>query len=123
MTADHDTENSKRVVETKLRGDAATIDPMLTADFTYTHATTAIADSREQWLDIFRTANRRYRAYDVRDLSCRMYPGTAIVFGTGHQEIIRPSGEEIELNTTFTCVWVQVEGDWQLACWQATRIP
>lgn len=108
------------------RGDATALEPMLTDSYTYTHATTAIADSRAEWLEIFNPASpkyRRYRVYAVEDVTVRLFPGTAIVAGSGHQEIIRPNGDELDLNTSFTCVWIETDGAWQLAAWQATRFP
>lgn len=134
MTTDSATGNEEQAVLALLqrwldaakKGDAATLSTMLTDNYTYTHASTGEADSRDAWLDIFRPESprfRTYRAYEVADVSVRLFPGTAVVAGRGHQEIIRATGEVIDLNTSFTCVWVQQEGAWRLVAWQATRLP
>jgi uncharacterized protein (TIGR02246 family) len=116
----------QRLLTAAEQGDIATLDTLLTPDFTYTHATTAQQDSREDWLKIYEPESptyRRYRVYQVFDTTVRLYPGTAIVFGHGHQEIVRPNGDEVDLNTTFTCTWVEQEGHWLLVAWQATKKP
>jgi len=116
----------QRWLDAARAGDIEALDQLLTPDYTYTHATTGVADSREAWLNIFRPESptyRRYPAYEVSDLTFRFYPGVAIVFGRGRQEIVRPDGSEIELNTTFTNVWVELEGGWKIVAWQATRLP
>jgi uncharacterized protein (TIGR02246 family) len=114
----------RRLLTAAEQGDIATLDTLLTPDFTYTHATTAQQDSREAWLKIYEPAlptYRRYRVYQVFDTTVRLYPGTAIVFGHGHQEIVRPNGDEVDLNTTFTCTWVEQDRRWLLVAWQATK--
>jgi uncharacterized protein (TIGR02246 family) len=116
----------QRLLRAAEQGDITTLDTLLTPDFTYTHATTAHQDSREAWLQIYRPESptyRRYRVYHAFDLTVRLYPGTAIVFGHGHQEIVRPNGAEVDLNTTFTCTWIEQDGRWLLVAWQATKKP
>ena len=116
----------QRLLTAAEQGDVATLDTLLTPDFSYTHATTAQQDLRDAWLKIYDPQSptyRRYRVYHVFDTTVRLYPGTAIVFGHGHQEIVRPNGDEVDLNTTFTCTWVEQAGGWKLVAWQATRKP
>ena len=33
------------------------------------------------------------------------------------------NGTETDLNTTFTCTWVEQDGTWKLVAWQATKKP
>jgi ketosteroid isomerase-like protein len=116
----------QRWLDAAKAGDIPALDALLTPDYTYTHASTGTADSRETWLNIFRPESptfRRYPMYEVSGLTFRFYPGVAIVFGTGYQEIVRPTGAEVILNTTFTNVWVELGGEWKIVAWQATRIP
>jgi uncharacterized protein (TIGR02246 family) len=133
MTSSNDESRKQAVLDTLQRwltaaeqGDVATLDTLLTPDYTYTHATTAHQDARDQWLQIFdpqSAAYRRYCVYHAFDTTVRLYPGTAIVFGHGHQEIVRPNGAEVDLDTTFTCTWVEQDGGWKLVAWQATKKP
>ena len=116
----------QRFLDAAMKGDVAVLDSLLDKDFTYTHASNAQIDHRDVWLKIYDPASptyRVYRVYAVRDLLVRMFPGTAVITGTGHQEIVRPNGDEIDLNTTFTCTWIEEGGQWRVAAWQATRIP
>jgi hypothetical protein len=109
-------------LDATVRGDADALDPMLEAGYTFTHATTAITDTREEWLDSFRSGRRRYKSWVISDVTVRLFPGTAIMTGRGRQEIVRPS-EIFVLNTSFTNVWIEQDGRWLLAVWQATLVP
>ncbi len=116
----------QRWLDAAKAGDIEALDRLLTPDYTYTHASSGIADSRETWLNIFRPESptfRKYPKYEVSDLTFRFYPGVAIVFGHGYQEIVRPTVAEVVLITTFTNVWVEQDGEWKIAAWQATRVP
>lgn len=116
----------QRWLDAAKAGDIEALDRLLAPDFTYTHASSGVLDDRATWLNIFRPDSptyRRYPKYEVSDLMLRFYPGVAIVFGRGYQEIVRGSGEQVILNTTFTNVWVALDGDWKIVAWQATRIP
>jgi ketosteroid isomerase-like protein len=103
--------------------DAEALDLLLTPGYVFTHATTAAADTREEWLGSFRSGARRYRVWQIADVALQSFPGSVVMTGRGHQEIVRPSGEIVELNTRFLNVWVEQDGHWRCAAWQATRIP
>ena len=105
-----------------VRADATTLDGMLEAGYTFTHATTAITDTREEWLESFRSGRRRYKLWEISDVTVQMFPGVAIMHGRGHQEIPRDDGM-FDLRTSFTNVWVERDGGWKLAVWQATLVP
>jgi ketosteroid isomerase-like protein len=113
---------AERWLAATMSGDADALERLLAPGYTYTHATTAVADSREVWLESFRSGGRRYEVYELADLSLRTFPGTVVMTGRAHQEM-SPRGQPIELDTTFTSVWVDLAGEWRLAAWQATRLP
>ncbi len=110
-------------LDATVRGDADALDPMLEAGYTFTHATTAITDTREEWLESFRSGRRRYRSWEIFDVSVRLFPWGAIMTGRGRQEIIRPNDEIFVLPTSFSNVWLEQDGRWLLAVWQATLVP
>jgi hypothetical protein len=114
---------TQRWLDATVRADADTLDSMLDSGYTFTHATTAITDTRDEWLESFRSGRRRYRAWEIFDVTVRLFPGTAIMTGRGRQEIVRPNDEIFVLNTSFTNVWVELDGRWLLAVWQATLVP
>ena len=109
-------------LDATVRADATTLDGMLEAGYTFTHATTAITDTREEWLESFRSGRRRYKLWEISDVTVQMFPGVAIMHGRGHQEIPRDDGM-FDLRTSFTNVWIERDGGWKLAVWQATLVP
>jgi hypothetical protein len=115
-------EVTRRWLEATVKADVPTLDSLLEAGYTFTHATTAITDTRDEWLESFRSGRRRYRAWEIFDVSVRLFPCAAIMTGRGRQELVRPD-EIFVLNTSFSNVWVEQDGRWQLAVWQATLVP
>jgi ketosteroid isomerase-like protein len=115
-------EATQRWLDATVRADAYALDRMLDPGYTFTHATTAITDTREEWLESFRSGQRRYKRWDISDVSVRLFPGTAIMTGRGHQEVVRADGI-FDLRTSFTNVWIEQDGNWKLAVWQATLVP
>jgi ketosteroid isomerase-like protein len=113
---------TQRWLDATVRADADALDGMLTEGYTFTHATTAITDSRDEWLESFRSGRRRYKSWQISDTTVRLFGGTAIMTGRGHQEVVRDDGI-FNLYTSFTNVWVQQDGAWRLAVWQATLVP
>ena len=113
---------TQRLLDATIRSDSATLDGLLEEGFTFTHATTAITDTREEWLESFRSGRRRYRLWEISDVSVHLYPGAAVMTGRGHQEIVRDDGL-FDLRTSFANVWIERDGGWKLAVWQATLVP
>jgi hypothetical protein len=115
-------EATQRWLDATVRADADDLDELLEADYTFTHATTAIMDTREEWLESFRSGRRRYKRWDISDVSVRLYPAAAVMTGRGHQEVVRQDGL-FDLRTSFMNVWIERDGRWRLAGWQATLVP
>jgi hypothetical protein len=109
-------------LDATVAADADALDAMLEVGYTFTHATTAITDTREEWLESFRSGRRRYKSWRIFDTTVRLFPGFAIMTGRGHQEVVRADGI-FNLPTSFTNVWVEHDGRWLLAVWQATLVP
>jgi hypothetical protein len=112
---------ARRLLGATVNVDVATLEAHLAPGYTYSHASSGEADSRDAWLESFRSGGRRYQVYDIRDLVVQVFEGVAILAGHAHQEM-NPRGEQTELNTRFLSVWVRREGAWQCAAWQATRL-
>lgn len=109
-------------LDATVRADADFLDSILEPSYTFTHATTAITDTREEWLESFRSGRRRYKLWEISDVTVQLFPGVAIMHGYGHQEIPRDDGM-FDLRTSFTNVWIEHDGAWKLAIWQATLVP
>lgn len=112
---------AQRWLEATMSADAAALDGLVTADYTYTHATSARLDAREEWLESFRTGGRKYHVYAVADEVYRVYPDVVLLQGSAHQEMGDPDNRR-ELNTRFLSAWVNGGGAWKCAAWQATEI-
>jgi len=113
---------TQRWLDATVRADADALDAMLEPGYTFTHATTAITDTREEWLESFRSGRRRYKTWEISDVSVSLYPGAAVMIGHGHQEIVREDGL-FDLRTSFMNTWIEHDGEWRLAAWQATLVP
>jgi hypothetical protein len=109
-------------LEAAVRADTDALDGMLTADYSFTHATTAITDSRAEWLEAFRNGSRRYNFWNISDTEVRLYPGAAVMVGHGHQQVVRGNGT-FDLFTSFANTWIEDNGTWRCAVWQATLVP
>ena len=134
MTVDEREQAVRQVTQQWLRAtveaNTKVLDELLEKGYTFTHATTAITDTREEWLESLRSRRRRYKSWEIFDVSVRLFRGAAIMSGRGRQEIFRPDeysafrpDEIFLLNTSFTNVWVEQDGRWLLAVWQATLEP
>jgi ketosteroid isomerase-like protein len=129
MTTEHEAAESRRAVQAAaqrwcagtMSADADALHRVLAPDYTYTHASNAKVDSRDEWLESFRTGGRRYQVYALMELGFRTYPGVVVMNGRAHQEM-NPRGEPTELNTRFLSVWAALDGEWKCSAWQATRI-
>ena len=115
-------EATQRWLDATVRADADALEAMLDDGYTFTHATTAITDTREEWLESFRSGRRRYKSWTISDVSVRLFSCAAVMTGRGHQEVVREDGI-FNLYTSFTNVWVEQDGGWRLAVWQATLVP
>ncbi len=102
-------------------GDADVLDRLTTSDFTYVHSS-ATLDTREFFLDAFRSGRRKYTNYSVEGVEARTYPGTVVMGGLAHIRL-NPRGEEMKIETRFISVWVEQAGTWKMAAWHSTRIP
>ena len=113
---------TQRWLDATVAGDAEALGAMLDPGYTFTHATTAITDTREEWLGSIREGRRRYKSWRIFDTTVRLFDGFAIMTGRGHQEVIRADGI-FNLPTSFTNIWYEQDGRWVLAVWQATLVP
>ena len=102
-------------------GDADILDRLTTPDFTYVHSSGTL-DTREFFLDAFRSGRRKYTQYSVDGVDVRTYPGTAVMGGLAHIRL-NPRGEEMRIETRFISVWVEQAGAWRMAAWHSTKLP
>ena len=113
---------TQRWLDATVSADVDVLEDLLEPGYTFTHATTAVADTREEWLESFRSGRRRYKSWTIADVSVSLYPGVAVMIGRGHQEVVRSDGL-FDLRTSFMNTWIEHDGKWRLAGWQATLVP
>ena len=102
-------------------GDADTLERLTTPDFTYVHSTSGL-DTREFFLDAFRSGRRKYTQYSADGVDVRTYPSTVVMNGLSHIRL-NPRGEEVKIEARFISVWVEQAGAWRMAAWHSTKIP
>lgn len=90
-------------------------------DAVYTHSS-AVVDSKEQYLRALREGQARYLAVQRKNARVRLYGPVAVMHG--HVIIqIEVQGAKKDLNNLFQSVWIERDGRWQLVSWASTVIP
>lgn len=102
-------------------GDVTALEPMLCEDLRYTH-TTGRTESKAQFLQTLASGALRYLAIEPDSVVLRRYGHTAVVNGRSRMRVGNSAGEHA-FSIRFLEVYVQEAGRWQLAAWQATRLP
>ena len=104
-----------------IAGDVAALEPLLDAGLVYTHSS-AVVDTKSQYLDALRTGRVKYVSAERRDEAVRVYNTIALMHGRAIMRVVI-DGTEKQLNNLFQAVWVQHEGKWRLLAWASTVIP
>lgn len=107
--------------EAMVQVDLKTLGEILRDDLTYIHSSGPI-EGKVQVLDEISTGKLRYRSLEPSQVGVRVYGETGVVTG---RTLLKVSSQhkEMAFSVRFTEVWVRTNGVWQLASWQATRIP
>lgn len=109
-----------------VKGDLEFFDQIFAEDFTHTsHA--GVFRTKAQWManhrrEAGKPAPSPYDAFDVDELSVRVYGDTAVVTGRSTPKGRDSKGEAINGRYRFTRVWVKRSGKWQVVAFQGTRI-
>lgn len=113
MTSNAILDLGRRWADAELRGDAATLDTILTDDFVGIGPFGYVL-TRQQWLDRYRTGDLRNEEFTWQEVSVRDYGDTAIAVGIQAQRAIA-RGNEVAGRFRATHVAVQRDGRWQIA--------
>ncbi|MBV9496834.1 MAG: nuclear transport factor 2 family protein [Acidobacteria bacterium] len=100
--------------------DVRALDRLIRDDFTFVGRDGSVA-SKQEVLALFGAGTIHFREIIVTEVDVRSWRGTAIVTGrarTHGNRLGRPIDEEVRYTRTF----LQIEGRWQLAAEQVTRI-
>ncbi len=90
-------------------------------DFTYVHSSSNI-ETKAQLIEAFTVGGRRYRGWEIEDLTERHYPGCAVLNGIGHLLSGRAEAPT-PLNVRLTATLIPRGDGWVLAALQTTRLP
>ena len=99
-----------------LKGDAAALDKLYHKDLTYVHSSAKMETKAEA---IAASSKSIPKAFDVHDLTTRVYGNTAIVRGKYDLTNAQDGVSKLEILT----VWIKTGSNWQLVARQATKLP
>ena len=102
--------------------DFSTLSALLADDIVYTHSTGVVQD-KSKYLDHARNA-LTFLSIDRGHLTVRVLDNVAMMSGAMTNIITAPSLEKpMEVRAQVLQVWVQENGSWKMAAFQATRTP
>jgi ketosteroid isomerase-like protein len=94
---------------------------LLADDLLYTHST-AVTDTKAEYLAALRSGKYRYRAARTEGVTVRVHGTIAIVNGRGFIEV-DVEGVPKSLAYVFVNVWVRTPAGWQMTALQSTSVP
>ncbi len=108
-------------IQAMVQADAKALGEILRDDLIYIHSSAQV-DNKERVIDEIVSGLLKYSAVETSEMGVRVYGDTAVVTG---RAVLKASskGKPMEIPVRFTEAWVRSKGVWQLATWQATRIP
>jgi hypothetical protein len=111
--------DDQRVAAT-VSGNAAVLEPLLSADLAYTHSNGKM-DSRESFLGALRDGSLKYHSiqYDSREFHAAS-PDIVLMNGRARVEVGTPAAT---LVLCFLSVWRLENGQWRFLAWQSARLP
>jgi len=95
---------------------------LLADDVVYIHST-AVAESKDAYLDGVRDGLYDYAAIDSRDVTLRSLGDVAIQTGTMVMSVGARGEPKAPINLLFTLVWKHESRGWRLWQRHATRVP
>jgi len=104
-----------------LANDLDALARVLADDVIYTHSS-AVVDTKEQYLQSLREGSTRYLAARRESAQVRLYGPMAIMHGHVIMQI-ESHGKKKDLNNLFQSVWAERDGQWLLVSWASTVIP
>ncbi len=108
-----------------IAGDIRTLEYLLSDDLIYVHASSRI-DDKASFLAQIKSGALKFERIERDDVTVRICNCTSAIVTGRARVFVNSKGEAKEIYIRFTNVWVRADaraGDWQLATWQATKIP
>ena len=79
-------------------------------------------ENKQEFIQDIKSGKLKYTNIQVLEATARMYASTAIVNGKG-KFTVTLDGNNLELNLSYTEVYIQKDGKWLLASRHANRLP
>lgn len=79
-------------------------------------------ENKQELIQDIKSGKLKYTNIQVLEATARIYPSTAIVTGKGRFQVTL-DGNNLDLNLSYTEVYVQKDGKWLLASRHANRLP
>jgi hypothetical protein len=79
-------------------------------------------ENKQELIQDIKSGKLRYTNIQVLEAAARIYPSAAIVNGKGRFQVTL-DGNNLDLNLSYTEVYVQKKGKWLLASRHANRLP
>jgi ketosteroid isomerase-like protein len=104
--------------------DLKTLEPMIADELTYCH-TSAAVNTKPEYLDLVKTGRIKWLTMEGQDMKATIYGDTGVIVGRLHETLGSSSGKSGVQDLTIRSieVYVKKDGRWQLAHFQATRVP
>jgi hypothetical protein len=104
--------------------DVKTLEPMIADELAYCH-TTAAVNTKAEYLDIVKSGRIKWLTMEGQDMKATIYGNTGVIVGRLHETLGSSSGKSGVQDLTIRSieVYVKKDGRWQLAHFQATRVP
>ena len=107
--------------QTVVKGDAATLDRIEAADFTFIDSEGTVGAKAQDLADI-RSGAWKAQAVSMDELKVRVFGNTAVVTGRVTLKGTQYKGKDVSGQRRFTDVFVSRDGRWQAVASQGTKI-
>ena len=114
-------QNEKDRFKAIVKADVNDLQHLLAPELRYTHTNAQMQD-RAGFIADIRSGAIKYLSIEPAEIDVQVFGTTAIVTGTATMHVIE-NGNDLTIKIRYTNVQLNRNGGWQMAAWQATRVP
>jgi hypothetical protein len=103
------------------QGDVGTLNALIADELVYTHSSARL-DTKKSLIENMQTGKTVYTAVVPSDVEAQDYGDTVVLTGVARISV-NAGGNAMNFGVRFTDVWVNKGGNWQMVCWQSTKLP
>lgn len=105
----------------QIGADIAALDTLLADELSYTHSN-GMVDTKTSYLAAIEKRVFDYQSEQRTDVEVTIIGSTAMVTGRVEMTVVA-GGREVHLDSRYSAIWVERNGDWRFLCWQSTPLP